>query len=50
MTQNDLDLEMTLKIVKNENIFLKTHFLTFKAENLQIDALNNLRNHAFYRT
>ena len=29
MTPNDLDLEMTLKIVKNENIFLKTYFLTF---------------------
>ena len=50
MTQNDLDFEMTLRIAKNENIFLKAHFLIFYAENLHIDPLNNLKNLAFNRT
>ena len=47
--QNDLDLEMTPNLQKNENIFLKNHFLTSSNETSQMDALNNFWCSAFYR-
>ena len=39
--QNDLDLEITPNLLKNENIFLKNHFLTSCDKTLQLDAIKN---------
>ena len=47
--QNDLDLEMTPDLLKNENIFLKNHFLTSFGKTLQLEAMNNFWCGAFYR-
>ena len=47
--KNDLDLEMTPNLLKNENIFLKNHFLTSCDKTLQLDAMKNFWCSAFYR-
>ena len=47
--KNDLDLEMTPDLLKNENIFLKIHFLISFDKTLQQDALNKFWSSAFYR-